>query len=324
MKNQIFIIALFLVLAGGASYTYVSRQELKNREFEIQARKEEASLKKAEAKRKTAEAEARKAKELAAEAKSKAEAANDERQARLAAEAEAKELAKVKADEARKAEAEARKAAENARKAEADRKAAEAKQAEAEAMARFAAETNALKHAEMETAQTAARIIELDIEKTIAMSNMLALQKADYANKLIEVERLQDELRRREEETRPNKTLLQLMEEEEKAFQAELAEMAKKDAQFAEEESIRRRILREGVPAAPKKPLSPADQRLENANIAIDTVSDEVKAIFEKRLAKRLEAMVRKAVKDGRNDEAEAYIKTIKSILPEYKPSGIQ
>jgi nucleoid-associated protein YgaU len=125
MKNQILIIVLFAVLVGGASYTYIARQELKNREFEIQARKEEAALKQAEAKRKTAEAESRKAKEQAAEAKSKADAAKDERQSRLAAEAEAKELAKAKADEARKAEAEAEIAAENARKAEAARKTAE-------------------------------------------------------------------------------------------------------------------------------------------------------------------------------------------------------
>jgi colicin import membrane protein len=324
MKNQILIIVLFAVLVGGASYTYIARQELKNREFEIQARKEEAALKQAEAKRKTAEAESRKAKEQAAEAKSKADAAKDERQSRLAAEAEAKELAKAKADEARKAEAEAEIAAENARKAEAVRKTAEAKRAEAEAMAKYAAATNAIKQTELETALTAARIIELDIEKTIALSNTIALQKADYAAKLIEVEQLQDELRRREEETRPNKTLLQLIEAEEKAFQAELAEMAKKDAQFAEEEAVRRRVLREGVPAAPKKPLSPTDQRLENATRAINGVSDEVKAVFEKRLLKRLDAVVRQAIKDGRAQEAECYIKTIKSLVPEYELSNIR
>ena len=158
------------------------------------------------------------------------------------------------------------------------------------------------------------RIIELDIEKLAATSNVLALQKADYAAKLAEVEALQGELRRREEETRPNKTLLQLMQEEEEALQAELAELAKKDAKFAEEEAIRRRILREGVPATPKKPLSATDQRLEDANAAINGAADEIRRLFEKRMESRIKAMIDKAMKDGRNDDAESYLKTLESL----------
>ena len=235
MKNAILTIVLVLIMVGGASYTYIRRQEQKNQELETLARKEEASMKKEEAKRKTAEAEMRKARESAAEARSKAEAARNERQARLSAESEAKELAKAKAAEAKAAEAAAKTAADNARKAEAEKKTAEAKRAEAELLAQHAAETNAIKQAELETALAAARIIELDIAKLIATSNTLALQKADYATKLAEVEQLQAELRRREEETRPNKTLLQLMQQEEEALQAELAELAKKDAKYAEE-----------------------------------------------------------------------------------------
>jgi hypothetical protein len=147
----------------------------------------------------------------------------------------------------------------------------------------------------------------------------LALQKADYATKLVEVERLQEELRRREEETRPNKTLLQLMEEEEKALQAELAEMAKKDAAFAKEEEIRRRILRDGVPAAPKKPLSAVDQRLLDANASVENAADEVRAIFEKRMVSRVEALIRQALKDGRAEDAEQYLKSLKSLVPGYE-----
>lgn len=319
MKNQILTVILVLIAVGGGSYTYIRRQEQKNRELEILARKEEASLKKVEAKRKTSEAEARKVRESAAEADAKAETAKVERQTRLAAEAEAKALAEAKEAEAQKAEADAKMAAENARKAEAEQKAAEAKRAEAELLAQYAAATNSIKRAELETALAATRIIELDMEKLIATSNVLALQKADYAAKLIEVENLQEELRRREEETRPNKTLLQLMEEEEKALQAELAELAKKDAEFAKEEAIRRRILREGVPAAPKKPLSAADQRLVNANALVDDAANEVRALFEKRMVSRLEALVRQAMKDGRAEAADSYLKALKSLMPGYE-----
>ena len=324
MKNHLITALGVLILAGVGCYTFICRQEQKNRELEILARKEEASLRKAEARRKASEAESRKAKDQAAEAKSKAEAAKDERQARLAAEAEAKELAKVKAAEAAKAESSARIAAENARKAEAEKKAAEAKRDEAMLLAQHAAATNAARQAELETALAATRIIELDIEKLVATSNVLALQKADYSAKLVEVEKLQEMLRRREEETRPNKTLLQLMEQEEKALQAELAELAKKDAEFAEEEAIRRRILREGVPAAPKKPLSAADQRLVNAAAAVDDAGDEVRSLFEKRMVSRMEAVIRQAVKDGRTETADSYIKVLESLVPGYKWSAKQ
>lgn len=317
MKNAVIIIVV-LILAGAGAYTVVRRNELKNQALEIEARKAEASQKKAEANKKKAEADAKKAKDEAAAAKARAGAAKDERQAKLAAEAEAKELAKVKAEEARKAEAIAKTATENARRAESERKAAEAKKAEAEALAEYAAATNATRQAELQTALAAAHLVELDLEKILATSNVLALQKADYATKLAEMEQLQEELRRREEETRPNKTLMQLMEQNDAAREAELAEMAKKDAQYAEEEAARRRILREGVPAAPKKPLSETDKRLASARGVLDDVETEGRMVLKGRIVARLEAVIKQAVKDGRMDEAEAYLVALKSLVPEY------
>ena len=319
MKNSLLVVLIALIVVGGVSYTFVRNKEQRNAELEKLVRKDEAKAKTAEAKKKTAEAEARKAKESAAEAKSKAEAAKDERQARLAAEAEAKELAKAKEAEARKAEADAKIASENARKAEAELKTAEAKKAEAALLVQHAEATNAVKQADLQTALAATHLVELDLQRILATSNTLALQKADYATKLVEVEKLQEELRRREEETRPNKTLLQLMEEEEKALQAELAEMAKKDAAFAKEEEIRRRILRDGVPAAPKKPLSAVDQRLLDANASVENAADEVRSMFEKRMVSRIEALIRQTIKDGRAEDAELYLKSLKSLVPGYE-----
>ena len=317
MKNVVIIIVL-LILAGAGAYTAVHRSKLKNQALEIEARKIEAKQKKAEADRKKAEADAKKAKDEAAAAKAKAEAAKEERQARLAAEAEAKEQAKAKAEEARKAEAVAKTAAENAKRAESERKTAEAKKAEAEALAEHAMATNAIRQAELQTALAAAHLVELDLQKILATSNVLALQKADYAAKLAEVEKLQEELRRREEETRPNKTLLQLMEQNEAAREAELAEMAKKDAKYAEEEAARRRILREGVPAAPKKPLSAADKRLAAALVTLDDVGAERRTAVERQIVARLEPLIREAAKEGRMEDAEAYLITLKSLVPEY------
>ena len=317
MKNAVIIVGMLIVVAG-ASYTAVRRSELKNQALEIEARKAEAAQKKAEANRKKAEAEAKKAKEESAAAKSKAEAAKDERQAKLAAEAEAKALAKAKTEEARAAEAVAKTATENARRAEAERKTAEAKKATALALAEQAAATNAAREAELQTALAAAHLVELDLQEIRATSNTLALQKADYATKLAEVQQLQEELRRREEETRPNKTLQQLMAQNEAAREAELAEMAKKDAQYAEEEAARRKILREGVPAAPKKPLSQADRRLAAARGSLDDLESEGRASVEKKVIARMEALIRQAAKDGRLEEAEAYLAALKSLVPEY------
>ena len=174
----------------------------------------------------------------------------------------------------------------------------------------------------MQTAFAAAHMVELDLQRILATSNTLALQKADYATKLKEVEALQDELRRREEETRPNKTLQQLMEQNDAAREAELAEMAKKDAKYAEEEAARRRILREGVPAAPKKPLSATDKRLASARGKVDDIDDEGRAAVQKRVVVRMEALIKQALKDGRAEEAEAYLEALMSLVPDYEPES--
>lgn len=318
MKNAITIVVALIIVVAGASYTIIRAREQKNQALELEARKAEAAQKKAEAAKKKSEADAKKAKEEAAAAKAKAEAAKDERQAKLAAEAEATEQAKAKAEEARKAEAVAKTAAENARRAEDERKAAEAKKAEAEALAEHAAATNAARQAELQTALAAAHLVELDLQKILATSNTLALQKADYATKLIEVEKLQEELRRREEETRPNKTLQQLIAQNEAAREAELAEMAKKDAQYAEEEAARRRILREGVPAAPKKPLSATDKRIAAARGGLDNVEAEGRTAAERQIVARLEPLIKQAAKEGRMEDAEAYLIALKSLVPDY------
>ena len=317
MKNAVIIVVVLIVVAG-AAYTIVRTKEQKNHELELMVRKSESAQKKADAERKKAEADAKKAKDDAATAKAKEAAAKEERQTKLAAEAEAKELAAAKAEESRKAELMAQAAADNARKAEDERKTAEAKKAEAVALAEHAAATNAAKQADLQMALAAAHIAELDLQKVLAVSNNLALQKADYEARIVEVKQLQEELRRREEETRPNKTLMQLIEQNEEARAAELAELAKKDAQYAEEEAARRRILREGVPAAPQKPLSKTDKRLAAARGEIDDVDAEGLSAIDKRITERIEVLIRDAAKDGRMDDAEAYLAALKSLVPEY------
>ena len=317
MKNAVIIIVL-LILAGAGAYTAVRRSELKNQALEIEARKAEDERKAVEADRKAAEAEARKAEADAAAERERAKANEAERRTQELALKREKEQTEARAEETRKAELDAQTATENANRAERERKKAEETRKAAEELAKYAMLTNDALQAELQIKQTAERLLELEIKKKLATSNVLALQKADYATKLAEVEKLQEELRRREEETRPNKTLQQLMEQNEAAREAELAEMAKKDAQYAEEEAARRRILREGVPAAPKKPLSATDKRLAAALEALDGVGTAGRTVAERRIVARLEPLIREAAKDGRMEEAEAYFAARKFLVPDY------
>ena len=321
MRNAIIMLAALAIVGGTAAYVYVRNGEQKNKELELVARKAEAAQKKAEAEKKKAEAEQKKSASDAAAAKARENAAVNSRQERQAAEAEAKSLANAKASDAKKAEAEKEMALAAARKAEAERKTAEAKKAEATALAEHAAATNAARQAELETARMAAHMVELDLQKTIAASNVLALKKADYETRLADVQQLQEVLRQREEETRPNKTLMQLMAENDAAREAELAELAKKDAQYAEEEAVRRRILREGVAAPPKKPPTLGEKRLEDVGKAAEAAAAERWSEEEKRIVARMEPLIRQALKDKNEAAAEAYLEALKSLVPNYTPS---
>ena len=292
MRHSSAIVAA-LVLAAGAYFTVDRIADQKKTETEALARKAEASLKKAEAGKRQSEAEAKKSEADAAAAKARAESAKE---ARLE-----------------------RQAAEKARAVEGELKIAEAKKAAAKAIAEHAAATNAARQAELDAAVAAANAVAIDLQRTLAASNVLALQKADYATKLREVEQLQEELRRREEETRPNKTLQALIEQNDAAREAELAELAKRDAQYAEEEAIRRRVLREGIPAAPQKPLTKTERRIAAAGGKLDDIDKEGRTALEKRFIAMFEAMIRQAAKEGRNDEAESYLETLKSLVPGYK-----
>lgn len=315
MRHASAIIAA-LALAAGAYFTVDRIADQKKTETEALARKAEASLKKAEAEKRQSEAEAKKSEADAAAAKARAESAKEARLERQAAASEAMELAKAKDAEARKADADAKAAAEKARAVEGELKIAEAKKAAAKAIAEHAAATNAARQAELDAAVAAANAVAIDLQRTLAASNVLALQKADYATKLREVEQLQEELRRREEETRPNKTLQALIEQNDAAREAELA---KRDAQYAEEEAIRRRVLREGIPAAPQKPLTKTERRIAAAGGKLDDIDKEGRTALEKRFIAMFEAMIRQAAKEGRNDEAESYLETLKSLVPGYK-----
>ena len=110
------------------------------------------------------------------------------------------------------------------------------------------------------------------------------------------------------------------MEQNEAARQAELEEMAKRDAQYAEEEEARRRVLREGVPAAPSKPPTLGEKRMTEVGKAVEADAAERSRGADERLVARMEALIRQAMADGNEIAAEAYLVALKSLVPNYTP----
>ena len=89
-------------------------------------------------------------------------------------------------------------------------------------------------------------------------------------------------------------------------------------AAYAEEEAVRRRVLRDGVPAAPAKPPTRAEKRLEEVSDRARKAADERRAAEERIVVSRLEGLIRQALKDGRTEDAEAYLVALKSLVPGY------
>lgn len=317
MRNVSVILAA-LVLVLGAYFTFDRTVEGKKAEAEALARKAEAALKRSEAELKKSEADARRAKSEEESAKSKALAAEEARKERSAAADEARELAKAKREEAQKAKSEERAAAEKARHSDNELKIAEATKAAAKALAEHAVATNAVRQAELEALAASAALVELELKKTIAASNLVEMQKTDYLAMLKEVEELQELLRRREEETRPNKTLEALIAQNDAAREAELAEMAKKDEKYAEEEARRKRVLREGIPATPQKPLTKTELRIAAAGEALDNIDEMGRERTDKTITEKLEKLMRQAYKQGRIEVAECYLDTLRTLVPGY------
>ena len=331
MKNTVIIILLALFAIVGTCYTIVRTKEQKNQALELQARKAEAERGKASARQK--EAEALKAAEAskARAADKKAAAAKDERIAAEKKAEEAKADAQAVLAQKVKAEADAKAAADNARKAEADAKAAADRKAEAEALAAAAIATNEARQAELHLAETARLAVEADIRRREAENHAEELKKLELDKRLAETAELQETLRQREEATRPERTIKDLLSEterrraeEEAAAAAEeekrLAELAEKDrAAYEAEMERRRKINRYGVAGPDAKPLTPAEKILKGAEDALAQAGEEGRAAVHRRIVARLEPQIRLALRERRTGDAEFLMKSLQQLVPDYR-----
>lgn len=331
MKTTIIATVLSLAAIIGTCYTVIRTREQANIKLEAEARKAEAEQRKALAKEKTANAAAAKARSEESAAKRKAEAAKDERISKEKEAETAKANERAAAAHKAAAEAEARAAADAARKSEAEAKIAADKRVAAEALATHATMTNETRTAELHLAEQARLAVEADIRRTEAENKANELKKLELDKRLAEVAELQETLRQREEATRPERTINDIIsendrrraEEEAKAAAEEerrLAELAAKDrAAYEAEMERRRRINRYGVAGPKVRELSAAEKMVKSAQDELDRTTDEGRAAVQKGIERRIERELRLAIKEHRTEDAEFYLKSLQSLVPGYK-----
>ena len=331
MKTTIIATVLALAAIIGTCYTIIRTKEANNEKLEIQARKAEAEQRKANAKEKEATAAAAKARSEEFAAKRKAEAARDERVTAEKKAAEAAADERTAAAQKAKAEADAKTAAAQKAKAEADAKIAADQRAAAEALAAHAIATNETRQAELHLAENARLAVEADIRRTEAENKANELKKLDLDKRLAEVAELQETLRKREEATRPERTINDIISEnerrraeEEAAAAAEeerrLEELREKDyAKYEAEMEKRRQINRKGVAGPKAKPLTTAEKKVKDAEEELKRTSDEGRAVVQKSIVARLEREIKLALAERRVEDADYYLKNLKILVPDYK-----
>ena len=151
-----------------------------------------------------------KEKELAAAEAKRSSLAAEEALKEREAEAE-RERQRTLASEQQLKDVSAREAADRRAAAEAEKKAAEAKLLAAEAAERAAGENRLAKEAELKSAEIAKATAAAKEAEAAALLKAEELKAVGYAELVAEAKEIRDELRRREEETRPDRTLRDLV-----------------------------------------------------------------------------------------------------------------
>jgi len=312
MKNLVYILLILGALACG-TWAYCNSRNAQTAEIRLQTQKKQAEAN-------TARAKAMEATEKKEAEKLRKEASDKD----FAAKSAAREEAKYKAEEAKaderamaesrkKAEADAKIADANRKKAEADAAAAKDRRLAAEAAEKYAVATNEARHAELEIAREARIKAELDRK---AKEDALAaeeLKKSDYENLLKNVRALEATLREREEETRPDRTIKDLLADNEvEAAEVELTpeEIAEKAA--AESNRVAK-VMRH------TEPKTRGDMAIDEAEARLKRIADEGGKVVRAKARARLEALARRAAREGRVSVAGYYLAQAEALFGEEK-----
>ena len=230
----------------------------------------------------------------------------------------AEEKAKAEAEESKRARiAEEMKVAEtNLKIAEANRKAKEAEKASLALALDLAGATNETMRVQLELSESQRALAERTAEANEAALKTQELLKEEYAKLVAEQKEINAVLREREEESRPDKTIAMLMEENEEKRRQELGDAWVPDYEYSEQPTYE---LHEGPATGFKKPTA-NDKRLAAINEKIDKAVAERTRLANKRIVEDLEGMMRKAIRDGRREDAEFYYGSLLSLVPDYTP----
>ena len=307
MKNLFYTILLLGAVAGVFGYAFFKRAEKLALVAEANLQMAETERKSLEAEAKAAQAEAKKAEKEAEAAKAKAATARAEKEAKSLASATAKQEKENLAEKRKIADAEKAKADADRKAAEEMRLAEEAKK-EAQALAaKEAEETARAEEARLQTAESARLLVIADTEKANAEIRLQELRRLELDRLIKENAELQETLRQREEATRPDKTIGDLIAEND----ADMDEDGSEDG--AKEKGT-------GIQPQGTTPMTEGDKKLQEATILASSALDEQLKSAHDRAASELEALFIRAIRDGRRDDAEYYLVKLLLISPDYQP----
>ena len=204
----------------------------------------------------------------------------------------------------------------NLKTAEANRKAMETEKANLELAIDKAVATNELRRSELALAEARRDIAERTAAANEAALKTQELLKEEYAKLLEEQKEINAVLREREEETRPDKTIAMLMEENEEKRRQELGEDWVPDYEYSGQPTYE---LHEGPATGFKKPTA-NDRKIAAVSSELDRQADERAKLARKRIVGDLEGLMRQAIKDGRREDAEFYYASLVSLVPDYSP----
>ena len=316
MRRVLIFGAIVLLAAGEGGYFFYKRaaevtkaKELELKVSEADRKKVAAEAKKAENARKKAEAdkEAKLAAKLAAEA---------DRDGRIHASRAAQAQADAAADEAQAA-ADRKSAAEADAARTADERAAEeARLAVAAKEAKAAEDARLAEEAKLKLSESARLHVVADTEKTQAAIRLEELKKQRYDALVAENEALREILRQREEETRPEKTLKDLIDQNERARAEELGEAAETEAEGDAPPPKKT----PGMKNAPAIVKTAADKGIDTAGELAEANVEKMREGVRIKAVRELGEALHNAIRMGDRDAAEYYLQNILLFVPDYNP----
>ena len=202
--------------------------------------------------------------------------------------------------------------------AEENRKAKEAEKAALALALDLASATNESMRAELELTEAQRALAERTAAANEAALKTQELLKEEYARLIEEQKELNAVLRQREEESRPDKTIAMLIEENDEKRRMELGDAWVPDYEYSEQPKYE---LHEGPATGFKKPTV-NDRKIAAINEKIDKAAAERTKLANKRIVSDLEGLMNKAIRDGRREDAEFFYESLISLVPDYAPEA--